>query len=313
MLLCTGFWGTGSRRDCDPWRFAGSFAQHAKASDCEQRSPASARCRGPLAGRASRAAATAARGMRSRCFSIRGLRRGSRPVVVRCRRRHRERPSLPFRSVRRGEPASHPHEDSPFRSIRSAVLRGRVPADLKGGAIGSPEPGVPPEKRVGVVPEPIRDGRHAAGRLVEGENAAGLPGPLSGGGRALRRRLALATVVPSPEVSDARSGPRMGEIDRQDLAAFSCRSPWTAPEASGALRMGRVARKTFTGDLAHLTPHCLSRRIRTLNPHFAARAKTRPPMRGRPKRGRPKTFSERTSERGRHEACRERRDLARNV
>jgi len=92
----------------------------------------------------------------------------------------------PFRSVRRGRPASHPQEDSPFRSIRSAILRGCVPADLKGGAIGSPEPGMPPEKRAGVVPEPIRDGRHAAGRLVGGENAAGLPGPLSGGGRASR-------------------------------------------------------------------------------------------------------------------------------
>ena len=39
----------------------------------------------------------------------------------------------------------------------------------------------------------------------------------------------------------------------------------TAPEASGALRLERVAQKTFTGNLAHLTPHCLSRRIRALN------------------------------------------------
>jgi hypothetical protein len=215
--------------------------------------------------------------MRSRCFSIRGLRRGSCSVVVRCRRRHRDRPSSPFRSVRRGKPASHPQEDSPFRSIRSAILRGCVPADLKGGAIGSPEPGVPPEKRAGAVPEPIRDGRHAAGRLVEGENAAGLPGPLSGGGRALRAWAGARgrSVVrprfrmPGPGRAGTRSIGRTSPPSRAGAL-------WTAPEASGALRLERVARKTFTGDLAHLTPHCLSRRIRTLNPRFAARAKIAP-------------------------------------
>ncbi len=215
----------------------------------------------------------------------------------------------PFRSVRRGRPASHPQEDSPFRSIRSAILRGCVPADLKGGAIGSPEPGMPPEKRAGVVPEPIRDGRHAAGRLVEGENAAGLPGPLSGGGRASRAWAGARgrSVVrprfrmPGPGRAGTRSIGRTSPPSRAGAL-------WTAPEASGALRLERVARKTFTGDLAHLTPHCLSRRIRTLNSRFcSAREKRACRWRGRPKNLR------RASGQGRHEACRERRSLAREV
>lgn len=217
----------------------------------------------PRKGRRFGQAAAAASGCDGLILRVRGPRSGLRPVVVR-RRWHSRNRLTPFRPVRRDGLASHPLEDSPFRSVRSAPFGVRAGGSERGRRAGSAASRAPPEKSVGnrsgAHPGTVRAPPDGWSRVIAADSSGACGGWSIAFARAAVPRVGAVDArgrwMPGPVRSSETESKRASPLFRAGAHRLRRRQERSAPE--------RVARVPSPGP-AHLTPHSLSCAIRALN------------------------------------------------